>query len=472
MTDCDEYKLQDSRELLDVVDKKSIQTTITSPPYHDMKDYGYDEQIGFGQQYENYLNDLKKVYSQVYDATKDDGTCWIMIDTFKRDGEIVTLPFDLAEKMKEIGWHFQDIIVWDKEKTLPWSQKGRMRNVFEYILFFTKSGNGRNGDFKYRIDQIKRPQDLKKWWVKYPERYNPKGKVPENIWDFKIPTQGSWAGEDFDHFCPFPTELVEQLIMLSTDEGDTVLDPFAGTGVVMAQALAMDRDAVGTDLNEEYRENYCNSIKDHVFEKWEDERKEYWEDLEEGRKEMRGLVHDLRKNKYPKAIIRRLMNDYNWDEDSHKINTVIAIDRELDDSEIAADHKFMYEDLYFLTEEDADVEQLQKDIDEISSTPPESKFGIESENYVMTVSEFEEKYDRDEFDFGDEVLWLYTKGQFNIFESQITIKQWKNLHDKDKWLGKYKSRGVPAIITNVKTNKPAPGSKETKNTTKQKTLMG
>lgn len=88
----------------------TIQTTISSPPYYDMKDYGEDNQIGFGQSYEEYLQDIKSVFEQVYSHTKDDGTLWIIIDTFKRNNSIVLLPFDVASKLQETGWLLQDIL--------------------------------------------------------------------------------------------------------------------------------------------------------------------------------------------------------------------------------------------------------------------------------------------------------------------------------------------------------------------------
>ena len=104
----------------------------------DLKDYGVENQIGFGQSYEKYLSDLQSVFGQILQRTKDDGTLWIIIDTFKRNGSVVPLPFDLANKLKEIGWHFQDVIVWKKDKTGPWSTSGFIQKKIEYILFFSK----------------------------------------------------------------------------------------------------------------------------------------------------------------------------------------------------------------------------------------------------------------------------------------------------------------------------------------------
>ena len=93
----------DSRRISEVLPKDiRIQTTISSPPYFDMKDYGEQNQIGFGQSYKDYLCDIKSVFEQVYQYTKENGTLWIIIDTFKRNDSIVLLPFDVASKLQEL----------------------------------------------------------------------------------------------------------------------------------------------------------------------------------------------------------------------------------------------------------------------------------------------------------------------------------------------------------------------------------
>ena len=92
----------DSRNIRSILSNNlKIQTTITSPPYYDMKDYGVINQIGFGQTYEDYLNDLQDVFREILEKTNDDGTLWIIIDTFKRNHSVVPLPFDLANKLKD-----------------------------------------------------------------------------------------------------------------------------------------------------------------------------------------------------------------------------------------------------------------------------------------------------------------------------------------------------------------------------------
>jgi len=173
---------KDSRKLNEIINDKIVDVTITSPPYFDLKDYGYKEQIGFGQEYSTYLNDLKAVFKNVYDCTKDTGTLWVIIDSFRRGNEVTPLPFDFSNKLKEVGWKLQEVIIWVKDKTVPWAHQGQMRNLFEYILLFSKTDK-----YNFFIDEVRDYQSLKKWWVKYPERYNPKGKTPDGIWHFDIP---------------------------------------------------------------------------------------------------------------------------------------------------------------------------------------------------------------------------------------------------------------------------------------------
>src|SRR5688500_10322853 len=111
---------KDARRILETISPDvKISTTITSPPYFDMKDYGSENQVGFGQTYPEYLEDLKSIFQDIFQITKEDGSLWIVIDTFKRNGRVIALPFDLSDKLKEIGWLLQDIIIWKKDKTVP-----------------------------------------------------------------------------------------------------------------------------------------------------------------------------------------------------------------------------------------------------------------------------------------------------------------------------------------------------------------
>lgn len=347
----------DSRKLSEVISNDiKIQTTITSPPYFDMKDYGTDDQIGFGQTYENYINDLQSVFKQILQRTKEDGTLWIIIDTFKRNGSIVPLPFDLANKLKDVGWHFQDIIIWEKDKTVPWSSSGFVQKKIEYILFFSK-----NEKYKYNKDVIRvyDAQQLKRWWVKYPERYNPKGKALDQVWKYPIPVQGSWGNKYVRHFCPLPKEMVATMILLSTNENDIVLDPFSGSGAVIAQASYMRRRYIGVELNSKY---IAQSQK-YIANTEEEGIREYEKFIaRKGQDEFEETIWDLRALKYGRVVLRKI-------EDQTHANVKMIVSRgEVIEQRLQVDYTIIVQDMFW------DV--CDHIIQQIISIPPLSKYGI------------------------------------------------------------------------------------------------
>lgn len=292
---------KDARTILDTISSEvNVATTITSPPYYDMKDYDSDNQVGYGQSYNDYLDDLKSIFEGVFQITKEDGTLWIIIDTFKRNNQVVTLPFDLSNRLKEIGWLLQDIIIWKKDKTVPWSTNGFMQRKFEYILFFSKSASYKSNKDSVRVYDT---SQLKKWWIKYPERYNPKGKALDEIWEFPIPTQGSWGDEYIRHFCPLPQSMVATMIQISSDENDIVLDPFAGSGTVLSQSAYMKRNYLGFELNKSYITMFENYLK-KTFSK---NRKEYELISQNTNQDVfEKKIVDLRSLKYARVLINAI----------------------------------------------------------------------------------------------------------------------------------------------------------------------
>lgn len=349
----------DSRRLLEVVGDVKIKSTITSPPYFDMKDYGSKNQIGFGQSYEQYLEDLKEIFKDVYQITDNDGSLWIIIDSFKRDNQVVTLPFDLSNKLKEIGWMLQDIIIWKKDKTVPWSQKGFVQRKFEYILFFSKSTN-----FKYNKDKVRNYDTdvLKKWWVKYPERYNPRGKALDEIWEFPIPVQGSWGEKYIRHFCPLPKEMVATMIEISTDFNDVVLDPFAGSGSVPFQSAAMGRKFIGFELNDEYIQMFNDYLKTNI----ESASREYGQLCKVDDQDIfQKRILDLRALKYGRLLVNDLNKTFNLD-----LKVVVEILNYLQDSKTHIEVEFK------LVGNIPDQDFLLLHVNKMITTRPFSKFGV------------------------------------------------------------------------------------------------
>lgn len=277
-----------------------LTATITSPPYANLVDYGPEDQIGFGQTYDRYLAECEQIFASVHEWTREDGALWLVADTLmaERDGgpsALMPLPFALADRASKAGWVLRDVIIWRKDRTRPWAGRGKLRNGFEYVLFFVKSSK-----FKHHVDRLRDLRSVKPWWVKYPERYNPWGMTPDNVWDIPIPVQGSWASNELRHACPFPAELVRRIVELSTDEGDIVFDPFSGSGMVAAVAEAGGRVPLGTELNPQFCEVYETVIRPTTVSGAKPEI-----DMDAG--DLTGRLLTLRVLKYPKELMRQLL---------------------------------------------------------------------------------------------------------------------------------------------------------------------
>jgi len=435
----DEVDAIDSRKTDDILNF-DIDLVITSPPYADLKDYGHDNQIGHGQSKEEYMDDLMQVFEGVHGSLAEDGSMWVIIDTYKRDGDTKLLPFKFAEKIKEIGFDLKDIIVWDKTRTLPWTRDGEMRNVFEYILVFSKNSSD---DLKFRVDRIREADTLKDYWIKYPERYHPKGKVPSNIWDYDIPSQGSWGDDQIQHACPFPPELVSRIISVGSDPEDIVFDPFAGTGTVVAQAEAMERRGLGFELNQEYIDNYETTIKPKIMEAWSQEDT----DRDSTKKEhLQDKIHKLRQLKYPKTIVRRLINDKGWSEDELHLNTLFAIPQE---SAPEGEHKRISEKIIIVHTNGFDEEQLEEDIESVCRQPPLSKFGIDAEIEIIKLEDLEDEV---EDHFEENNFHLYTDSNFTDSVKKMTYEDWLEACQRKKWNENFRY-GVPPILSPLNAKK-------------------
>jgi DNA modification methylase len=360
------YKVHnmDARELLEIVAEDSVDVTVTSPPYFDLKDYGNSKQIGYGQDYLTYLSDLRDVFEKVHTATKKNGSLWIVIDTFRRSQELLPLPFDLAAELKKVGWSLKDVIIWKKERTVPWVQSGATRNIFEYILVFAKQGE----THQYYPDRQREIHELKHWWVKYPERYNQKGKSLEEIWSFDIPTQGSWGDGYIRHFCPLPEGLVQRIIDLTTDEGDVVLDPFSGSGTVPAQAKFMGRKYIGFELNKEYIDNFdtyikTNSHKNSDLIKNSPEKNQLFRDFSK-------TIIELRILKLGRILLKEIQKEF-------KTKKILVLVEKSENSPLnkfkiaAAEYKFIFGNEI----SKMDVEKFVTGLIDIA---PYSKFGVQS----------------------------------------------------------------------------------------------
>ncbi len=427
---------------------KFVDVTITSPPYHNLKSYGFTNQIGYGQKYSEYIKDIIKIFNQIYDITKDSGSLWIIVDTFTKDGVLINLPFEISEKLKpkqgEKGWILTDIIIWKKNKTLPWSRKGQLRNLFEYILFFTKSK-----EYKFYHDKVRifNPTELKEWWVKFPERYNPKGAVPSNVWEFPIPPQGKWGGKSLRHFNPLPRKMIENILYLTTDPGDVVFDPFAGSGTVLAVADFLNRKWFGFEMNHQYCEMFENHIMSEVRKELLIENKRKFE-FDTLREQFEDSIKKLRLIKFPRTLTKELAKRSHLIPEGNRINTVFAFSGNLEDSKFfsLSDNKLIAE-VYILLNNPIDCFDINNEIHKILITPPLSLFQIDSHVSILLKTEFI----KSKATFLNNLeLWLYTKS-VNKYKKQISYSEWLIESSLPEW-EVYVNNSSPPIISDIKVD--------------------
>ena len=233
---------------------KSIALTITSPPYWNAIDYdihsaeGSDawhrnrEYSAFGNTFDDYLNNIEKVFKNVLRITMDGGFCSIVIGTILQKGKHYPIPMLITQRMLKIGWEFHQDIIWNKvtggvKRAGCFIQKPNPGYYYpnimtEYILIFRKSGEPRRG--------MKKALDIDELF---------KRDIANNIWHIApVPPR------TIDHPCPYPQELVRRLTLLYSQEGDEILDPFLGSGQTAVVALKHRRLCVGYDTESRYLE--------------------------------------------------------------------------------------------------------------------------------------------------------------------------------------------------------------------------
>jgi DNA modification methylase len=367
-------------------DTPFLTVTITSPPYADLINYGMAGQIGFGQSWHEYLSDCEKLFSSLHHWTRSDGCLWLVADTFlepssgrrkrvpSRPNELRLLPFDLSAAAQRAGWILREVVIWHKDRTLPWSAKGRLRNSFEYVLLLVKSN-----EFQYHVDRLRDQTDMSRWWVRYPERYNPRGVAPDNVWSIPIPVQGSWYSKMPRHDCPFPPDLVRRALLLSSEANDIIFDPFAGSGTALAVAEAMGRRALGIELNPDFVDAYHQKMYPNILKEWS-RRSDPIPSTDIAR-----TIWSLRALKYPKTMISQLRNTHS-DSDVPSLALVLVDDWSgdpLDTSVLSLSIAFVLDGV-----SETSRDEVRGALKALSLKRPLSVFGISVDISVVNSTEF------------------------------------------------------------------------------------
>ncbi len=240
----------DSRKMIELKDD-SIDLVVTSPPYWHIKDYSVDGQIGYGQSLHEYLKDLYRVWKECHRILKPGRRLCINIgDQFARSiiygrYKVIPLHAEFIAQCEDIGFDCMGSIIWQKKTTMnttgganvmgsyPYPPNGMVEIDYEFILIFKKPGRS-----------PKVPTDVKE-----------KSRLTKEEW--KEYFYGHWyfgGAKQIEHEAMFPEELPKRIIKMYTFVGDTVLDPFLGSGTTVKAALSMNRNAIGYEINGSFLE--------------------------------------------------------------------------------------------------------------------------------------------------------------------------------------------------------------------------
>jgi modification methylase len=245
---------EDMRELTD----GSVRLFVTSPPYWNLKDYGHAEQIG-ASGYEAYLGRLAHVWQAAWAKAADGGVLVVNVNSRRHRKRFYPLAFDIARTAGP--WQLWDHLIWYVPNALPQPNHYRERlfdNKFESLLVFIKGAPDAYTFHKPRVPQ--------KYLVADPRAHkrDARGRCLGNV--IRIP---AWRPPNVKrlgyHVAAFPEELVALLLHTFSDAGDTVVDPFVGSGTTLKVARVMGRAGVGYELNAGYR----RLIERRIREPWE-----------------------------------------------------------------------------------------------------------------------------------------------------------------------------------------------------------
>lgn len=228
---------------------ESIHLAITSPPYWQLKDYGTENQIGFHDSYENYINNLNLVWKECYRTLYPGCRLCVNIgDQFARAvyyGRYKVIPIreEIIKFCENIGFDYMGAIIWQKVTTsnttgggvqmgsYPFPRNGILKIDYEFILNFKKLG-----------DSPKPTKEQKEL-----------SKMTSEEWNTFFAGHWNFAGaRQNGHIAMYPEELPRRLIKMFSFVGETVLDPFAGSGTTNLAAKNLDRNSVGYEINTEF----------------------------------------------------------------------------------------------------------------------------------------------------------------------------------------------------------------------------
>jgi DNA modification methylase len=243
--------IQGDARRLDFIPDESVHLVVTSPPYWILKRYNeHPDQLGHVDDYEQFIQDLTKVWEHAYRVLVPGSRLVCVVGDVclsrRRHGRHVVVPLhaDISVSCRKIGFDNLNPIIWHKISNAtyevsrgsgflgkPYEPNAIIKNDIEFILMQRKPGGYRSPTPEQReLSRISK-KDFHEWF--------------QQFWNMS-------GASTRDHPAPFPLELASRLVRMFSFHGDTVLDPFAGTGTTRVAALRADRNSIGLDIDAQY----------------------------------------------------------------------------------------------------------------------------------------------------------------------------------------------------------------------------
>jgi len=236
---------------LDFIPDRSVHLVVTSPPYWILKRYNENpDQLGHVDDYEEFLEDLAQVWRHAFRVLVPGGRLVCVVGDVcmsrRKYGRHVVVPLhaDICVSCRKIGFDNLNPIIWHKISNAtyevsrgggflgkPYEPNAIIKNDIEYILMQRKPGGYRSPTPRQRELSRIGKREFGEWF--------------QQFWNMSGASTRS-------HPAPFPLELASRLVRMFSFHGDTVLDPFVGTGTSMVAALRADRNSIGVDIEAEY----------------------------------------------------------------------------------------------------------------------------------------------------------------------------------------------------------------------------
>lgn len=232
-----------------------IDLSVTSPPYNIGKEY---EDI---LSVDEYILWCSEWISELHRLSKKDGSLWLNVGYLEVEnkGLAVPIPYLLWDKTE---FYLIQEVVWNYSAGVACKKRLSPRN--EKILWYVKNPE----NYKFNLDEIRDPN------VKYPNqkkngklKCNPLGKNPSDVWQISKVTSGKnrSSKERMDHPAQFPLEMIDRIIKAGSNPGDTIIDPFMGSGTTAISALKNGRKVIGFEKNSDYINIIANRIDDYYL---------------------------------------------------------------------------------------------------------------------------------------------------------------------------------------------------------------